>query len=217
MTTQPDRQDLTQATLAAQAVLAAAGVDIARVTSDPVTGGGYPDGTIRTDVQLDPHHDPERVIAALRALPHLVDLWSADGLVAVLRNPHLTNFGPGGRDGLTVREAVRQSRLIHPEWPAATHVDWLVEDGYRLDHLDRAAVQATVAGWLAAEPLPQLPPGARLLSADEAVDALVAGDHPSSRHGGLDLDGALIDGIRNGQILACRLADGQIAFTRLTA
>jgi hypothetical protein len=59
-----------------------------------------------------------------------------------------------------------------------------------------------------------LPPGARLLSAQEAVDALVSGDHPESPQGGLALDAGLIELLRQGHILACRLPDGRIAFTR---
>jgi hypothetical protein len=64
--------------------------------------------------------------------------------------------------------------------------------------------------------LPQLPPGGRLLSADEAVDLLVTGDHPDSRHGSLVVDATLIEAIRQGQIVACLLANGQVAFTRAT-
>lgn len=59
-----------------------------------------------------------------------------------------------------------------------------------------------------------LPPGARLLSAQEAVDALVSGDHPESPQGSLAIDGGLIELLRQGRIIACRLPDGRIAFTR---
>jgi hypothetical protein len=59
-----------------------------------------------------------------------------------------------------------------------------------------------------------LPPGARLLSAQEAVDALVSGDHPEGPQGGLALDAGLIELLGQGHILACRLPDGRIAFTR---
>jgi hypothetical protein len=38
--------------------------------------------------------------------------------------------------------------------------------------------------------LPDLPPGARLLSPDEAVDLLVTGDHPDSDTGTVALDSA---------------------------
>jgi len=63
---------------------------------------------------------------------------------------------------------------------------------------------------------PELPPGARLLTADEAVDLLVTGDHPDSDTGTVTLDGALIGAIRSGLIAACQLANGQIGFTRPT-
>jgi hypothetical protein len=268
MTPQPDPTALTEATQAARTALSAFGADVARVTSRAVTGGGYPDGTILTEVRLQPHSDTGRIIDALRGLPCLVDLWSADGSIVVLHSPGPTNFGPGGRDGLTTREAVRQSQLIHPDWSPAMHVDWLIEDGYHLHHMDRATVQAVVADWLAAKPqvphhlfaasdkpadaatasasadgdtagqlgvageraqvnrpgtgddrldspgVPALPPGGRLLSADDAVDLLVIGHHADSRHGSLVLDAALIEAIRNGQVVACLLANGQIAFTR---
>ena len=59
-----------------------------------------------------------------------------------------------------------------------------------------------------------LPPGARLLSAQEAVDALVSGDHPESARGDLAFDGRLIELLRQGHLIACRLPDGRIAFTR---
>ncbi len=64
--------------------------------------------------------------------------------------------------------------------------------------------------------LPDLPPGSRLLSADEAVDLLVASDHPDAATGTLALDDALIGAIRAGLIVACLLPNGQIAFTRPT-
>jgi hypothetical protein len=61
---------------------------------------------------------------------------------------------------------------------------------------------------------PQAPPGGRLLSVDEAIEALVTGDHTASATGSLPLDGALIDLLRDGSIIACRTADGRLAFTR---
>jgi hypothetical protein len=64
--------------------------------------------------------------------------------------------------------------------------------------------------------LPQIPPGARLLSADEAVDLLVTGDHAESPTGNLLFDVALIDLLRVGTIVACQLPDGRLAFTRPT-
>jgi hypothetical protein len=62
--------------------------------------------------------------------------------------------------------------------------------------------------------VPDLPPGARLLSADEAVDLLVTGDHPQAGSATVVLDSALIDALRHGLIVACQLPNGQIAFTR---
>jgi hypothetical protein len=58
-----------------------------------------------------------------------------------------------------------------------------------------------------------LPPGARLLTADEAITAIVTGDHPQSDVGSLPLDAAFIDALRLGVLVACRLPDGQLAFT----
>jgi hypothetical protein len=67
-----------------------------------------------------------------------------------------------------------------------------------------------------AHPRIPLPPGAQLLTADEAVEALVFGDHPEGKRGTLELDAALVEGLRQGWLLACRLPDGQIALTRPT-
>ena len=58
------------------------------------------------------------------------------------------------------------------------------------------------------------PPGARLLSAQEAIDALVTGDHPDSSQGSLAMDGGLLELLRQGEVIACRLRDGRLAFTR---
>jgi len=65
--------------------------------------------------------------------------------------------------------------------------------------------------------LPALPPGARPLTADEAVDMLVTGEHPESDSGTITLDSTLIEGLRGGLIVACELSDGRIAFTRHSA
>lgn len=62
--------------------------------------------------------------------------------------------------------------------------------------------------------LPGLPSGARLLSADDAVDKLVTGDHAGATTGSVALDATLIDAIRTGVVVACQLPDGQLAFTR---
>ena len=61
--------------------------------------------------------------------------------------------------------------------------------------------------------LPDLPAGAQLLDADEVIDALVTGDHTDAATGSVALDAALIDALRAGLIMACRLPDGRIAFT----
>jgi hypothetical protein len=60
--------------------------------------------------------------------------------------------------------------------------------------------------------LPDLPPGARLLSVDDAVDKLVTGDHAGATTGSVVLDTTLIDAIRTGLIVACQLPDGRLAF-----
>jgi hypothetical protein len=62
---------------------------------------------------------------------------------------------------------------------------------------------------------PQLPPGGRLLTADEAVDVLVTGDHPDSARGTIAFDAALVEALREGWLVACRMPDGQVAFTRV--
>ena len=62
--------------------------------------------------------------------------------------------------------------------------------------------------------LPDLPSGARPLTADEAVDKLVTGDHAGAITGSVALDAALIDALRTGLVVACQLPNGQIAFTR---
>jgi len=65
--------------------------------------------------------------------------------------------------------------------------------------------------------LPILPPGARPLTADEAVELLVVGEHRESGSGTIALDSALIEGLRGGLIMACQLSDGRIAFIRPSA
>jgi hypothetical protein len=60
--------------------------------------------------------------------------------------------------------------------------------------------------------LPDLPQGARLLTADEAVEKLVTGDHAGDSQGSVVLDAALIDALRAGLLVASQMPDGQIAF-----
>lgn len=59
----------------------------------------------------------------------------------------------------------------------------------------------------------QLPPGGRLLTADEAVELLITGEHPDSTRGTIEFDAALIEALREGWLVACRMPDGQVAFT----
>jgi hypothetical protein len=62
--------------------------------------------------------------------------------------------------------------------------------------------------------LPELPPGAQLLTVDEAVDKIVTGDHAGTGDGSVVLDSTLIDALRAGLVVACQLPNGQLAFTR---
>lgn len=60
----------------------------------------------------------------------------------------------------------------------------------------------------------ELPKGARQLTPDEAVEAIITGDHAHTQMGNIGLDAALIEGIRRGWFQVARLADGQLSFTR---
>lgn len=63
-------------------------------------------------------------------------------------------------------------------------------------------------------PVIPLPPGVvRWLTTDEAVEVIVAGDHPEVGAGSLGHDVALIELLRTGRVLAARLSDGRLAFT----
>lgn len=66
------------------------------------------------------------------------------------------------------------------------------------------------------QPAYQPPPGGRLLTADEAAELLITGDHPEGARGTIELDAALIQALREGWLVACRMPDGKIAFTRVT-
>ena len=57
-----------------------------------------------------------------------------------------------------------------------------------------------------------LPPGATLLTADEAVEAVVTNDHPEAVLGSVQMDAGLVTLLRSGQVLAVRLADGRLGF-----
>lgn len=63
--------------------------------------------------------------------------------------------------------------------------------------------------------LPPLPEGAKVMTADEAVEAIVTSDHPGADKGGVELDAGLVEAVRAGKIVAIRLADRQLAFTRV--
>ncbi|MEV8504514.1 hypothetical protein AB0368_06735 [Actinoplanes sp. NPDC051475] len=65
--------------------------------------------------------------------------------------------------------------------------------------------------------MPALPPGSRLLTADEAVEALITGDHGEAAPGTLELDAALVELLRSGQIVAARMPDQRIAFSPVPA
>lgn len=62
-----------------------------------------------------------------------------------------------------------------------------------------------------------VPPGAELLTPDEAVQAITTQDHPEAASGGIELDGALIELIRAGRVVAARFADGRLAFAPAVA
>jgi hypothetical protein len=72
----------------------------------------------------------------------------------------------------------------------------------------------TLAGKAVPGPIAELPVGARLLSAGEAVALLATRTHPEAATAVPALDRALIDAIRAGTVLACQLSDGRISFTR---
>ncbi|KDA41073.1 hypothetical protein E0F15_01455 [Frankia sp. B2] len=61
--------------------------------------------------------------------------------------------------------------------------------------------------------LPPLPPGARLLSADDAARLIIMGDHPAGQNPDLAYDLGLVDALHRGAILAAHLPDGNLAFT----
>jgi hypothetical protein len=63
--------------------------------------------------------------------------------------------------------------------------------------------------------LPTVPPGARLLTTDEAIELIAAGEHPEAATGNVHLDAALIDTLRSGIVVACRMPDGRLAFSRV--
>jgi hypothetical protein len=75
--------------------------------------------------------------------------------VTIYRTATRTVGGPTNPGRSAPREAVHQSRLIHPEWTAADHVAWLTDQGYPLVAVHgHAAAEATVAEWLAQQATP---------------------------------------------------------------
>ncbi len=61
--------------------------------------------------------------------------------------------------------------------------------------------------------IPPLPPGAHLLTPDDAAHLIAIGDHPAGQRSDLAHNLALIDAVRAGLIYVARLADGTLAFT----
>jgi hypothetical protein len=64
------------------------------------------------------------------------------------------------------------------------------------------------------QPPTSLPEGAVQLSEDEAVQAIVTGNHPGADRGNAEFDSAVVEMIRRGLVSVARLADGQLSFTR---
>lgn len=56
------------------------------------------------------------------------------------------------------------------------------------------------------------PEGAIPLTVDEAVEAIVTGNHPEADRGSVLIDAALIEGLRSGEYIAARFLDGRLAF-----
>ncbi|OHV23961.1 hypothetical protein BBK14_23560 [Parafrankia soli] len=66
------------------------------------------------------------------------------------------------------------------------------------------------------DPSPQAgipaPPGARILTPDEAAHLIVTGDHPAGGKGSLEIDAALITLVRDGRVRVAQFPDGTLAF-----
>jgi hypothetical protein len=60
-----------------------------------------------------------------------------------------------------------------------------------------------------------LPPGARLLDTEDAVQRLLFADHKGWQHGDLALDKELIDAVRAGDLAAVLRVDGSLGFIPL--
>ncbi|TCJ34521.1 hypothetical protein [Parafrankia sp. BMG5.11] len=57
-----------------------------------------------------------------------------------------------------------------------------------------------------------VPPGARLLTPDEAAHLIVTGDHPAGGEGSLQIDAALITLLRDGRVCVAQFPDGSLLF-----
>lgn len=60
--------------------------------------------------------------------------------------------------------------------------------------------------------VPTPPPGARLLTPNEAAHLIATGDHPAEQHGSVPIDAILIALLRDGQIRAAQFPDGRLTF-----
>lgn len=77
-------------------------------------------------------------------------------------------------------------------------------------------------GWVAAlpelpddaevDPVGGLPPGATPLTVGEAIECIVTGDHPEVAAGSLGQDLVMVDMLRRGLAVGCKLPDGKLAF-----
>ena len=61
-------------------------------------------------------------------------------------------------------------------------------------------------------PEPKLPDGATRLTTDEAIEAVLLSDHSEGDAGSVEIDTALINMLRRGDVWAIRLADNRLAF-----
>jgi hypothetical protein len=59
---------------------------------------------------------------------------------------------------------------------------------------------------------PSLPAGAAWLTADQLAEILATGDHPETR-APAEFDTAVVELVREGTLVACRLDDGRVAFS----
>ncbi|WP_166793621.1 hypothetical protein [Frankia sp. B2] len=176
--------------------------------------------------------DPHRV-AADTPMIYALDAPTPTGrgehpLLAMLRDAGFTRLAwlplPGLDDPevLVADNPARGSRatlhpggldlhLTDPDSPARVHI--------RIGpHVDPTAVLAALhaTGHPLTRPaptVPALPPGARLLTANDAIHMITVGGHAAGQHPDLAVDVTLIDALRAGLILAALMPDGRLAFT----